>query len=366
MDEQIQDNGHHRFSPSALEALEGCPCYTSEESEDNTAADEGTLLHEAVENHDLSKLETEEQHDLVLSCLGYENQLVAWMRAEYTGEAVKILHEGHVKVGELTEGTLDLVVTAGNKAHIVDWKFGRVPVTGAPNNPQVQAYSAGVFEAFPEITEIVAHIYQPRLNAISRVDISRDQLPDIVKRIRDIIEACQDEDKVPTPSEKSCTYCSAKATCQALNNTALTITKQLPLQMPAEFNPGTITNPVDMSKALTIAKIMEDWAKQVKRIAKSMVLEDGEEIPGYALRKRSGATKVVEPYLALQKVAETYDVPIPTLLQSCSVSLPRLVDQVVCITGGTKKDAREKLLSELSDMVIQEEDVTYLQKSKGK
>jgi hypothetical protein len=60
---------HHELGPSALKYVELCPGFRSS-GETNQWAEEGTMLHSAVENNDLTGL-NEEQKRCVRMCLDY-------------------------------------------------------------------------------------------------------------------------------------------------------------------------------------------------------------------------------------------------------------------------------------------------------
>ena len=54
---------HHKFGPSALKYIEICPGFRNS-GETNPMAEEGTMLHKAVETEDFEGL-TEDQRELV-------------------------------------------------------------------------------------------------------------------------------------------------------------------------------------------------------------------------------------------------------------------------------------------------------------
>lgn len=53
-------SAHHRFSPSQLMYREACPGWQPDEGPSSPQAEEGTMLHKALETGDLAGL-TEEQ-----------------------------------------------------------------------------------------------------------------------------------------------------------------------------------------------------------------------------------------------------------------------------------------------------------------
>ena len=65
---------HHKLGPSTLKWVELCPGYRSSD-ETNPMAEEGTMLHEAVENESMEGLD-DEQMGAVAKCLDYVAPLV--------------------------------------------------------------------------------------------------------------------------------------------------------------------------------------------------------------------------------------------------------------------------------------------------
>ena len=71
---------HARYSPSKLADIEACPCWTDtpqDEDDQNETAAEGTMLHEACETGDMSKIETDEQQGAVDNARAYVNAVIA-------------------------------------------------------------------------------------------------------------------------------------------------------------------------------------------------------------------------------------------------------------------------------------------------
>jgi hypothetical protein len=357
-------NTHHTYSPSGLRTKELCPCFEQDETRSTAAADEGTLMHGAAETGDLGKLETEEQEEAVQMALAYAEKLVEQLQESWDG-VVGDAREVKVSIDGLTEGTVDRVLTAGIRAIVLDYKFGRTPVDDAEINIQGQSYVVGVFEEYPELEEIKLIFLAPRIDYVTEATYTRKDIPRIRKRIAAIISRCEDPAKEPTPCEKACAYCGGKAQCPALSEVAFSVGETLPV--PVTYDPGQLVNPQEMAKALVLSSLLEDWAKQVRRSVTKAVVEEGMEVPGFTLRSRAGAHEVTEVFDAIQTVLGTFEsLDISVIMQqACSLSLPKLADIIAATTGETKKDTRERILELLSPYWIQRDTVTYLQRKKG-
>lgn len=352
---------HHKFSPSKLALLERCPGYTSDETRSTHAADEGTLMHKAAETGDLSILENDEQIVAVQTALETRRVIL-----EAAGEGALVEEETKVEIDGLTRGTVDLlVITAdGKKGWLLDYKFGRMIVDEADVNIQGQAYAAGVFEAHPDLTELTVVFTVPRANWESIHTYARYGLDRIRLRISTIIARCQADVVELTPNEKACMFCGSKATCPALHNYALAVGESLPV--PAVFDPGKLADPNDMAKAMVLSSVLEDWCKQVRRYITQRAVEDGVDVPGFAVRQRAGAYEITENFTAIQKVLKTYEgVTLDAILhEATTLSIPKLCDVVAATTGGKKKEVRESILDALRECAVQKEPVVYMQKSR--
>ena len=350
---------HHKYSPSSLELYEACPCYKPDDSpRDTTAADEGTLMHLAAETDDVSILETEEQVEQVERVLSFKRELIA----KY--DTPIVLNEERVTVEGLTRGTVDLTVISGDEADLLDYKFGRNPVTEADLNGQVQAYVAGTFEAHPDLQTIHATLILPRQDHVTSATYTRGNLDRIRLRISTIIDRCESEDKVPHPTDKGCMYCGNKASCSALHDYALNVGATLPV--PVTFDMEQVTSPEDMAQLLVLGKLLEDWSKQVRGSVTKLAIEDGVEIPGFGIASRSGTYEITEVYNAIEHVLEKYPVDLTAITQACKLSLPKLTDVIAAIDGRPKKDVREELVTALDDYLVQGNTVTYLKKQRAK
>jgi len=351
-------NTHHRYSPSSIELFEACPCYKPDDSpRDTTAADEGTLMHLAAETDDVSILETEEQIETVERVLAFKRALIA------TYDNPTVLNEERVTVDGITRGTVDLTVIEGTLADIVDYKFGRNPVTDADTNGQVQSYVAGTFEKYPDLETIRATLLLPRQDHVTTATYTRSDLEHIRLRLATVVARCEADDKVPNPTDKGCTYCGNKASCSALHTFALSVARDLPV--PVSFDLERMADPQEMAKLLVLGKLLEDWSKQMRSSITKLAVEDGVEIPGYGIASRGGSYEITEVLEAISLVIDKYEVDLSAVTQACKVSIPKLTDVVAAVEGRSKKEIREELLTVLEDCIVQGNAVTYLKKQRG-
>ncbi len=365
MSRKSDQQAHAKYSPSGFAYREICAGFINRD-ESGPAAEEGTLLHKAVETGNLEGL-TDEQRQCVEMCRAYVEDLEDEVYGE--GEpTLEILREHRVAICDgATFGTLDYALFNSrlSRADLVDFKFGRLSVPDAEVNPQIQAYVLGLLEENPGIETLTAHILLPRRDEVSRATYSREDIPQIRLRISTIIARCEAPDPELRPTE-NCLWCARQATCAALHRHALTIAAgyEDELKLPEEFHPGHITDPSMMSRALVVAKVMEKWCDSVKHHALKMRLE-GQEIPGHELRSRAGTRKISDPLAAWAAVRDRIS---PDQFIGCTeVSLPKLESIFAeAAPRGAKAKAKQELCEALADLGIVEtaKESLYLAKTR--
>ena len=354
---------HAKHSPSSLAYKEICPGFKNRE-ESSPAADEGTLLHKALETGKTEGFD-DEQLQVVEMCRDYIENLEA--TAKSTGP-VKILREIQFNIADgLTFGTTDylLVATGTCSADLVDFKFGRNTVPDSEINPQVQAYVLGAFEKFPDIDSIRAHVLLPRRDEVFVGDYARADVGRLRLRISTIISRCEHPEPELFPTD-NCLWCSRQATCVALHKHALTVANgyEGELQIPDQLRPGQILDPTMMSRALSVARVLEKWCDSVKHHALQMRL-GGHEIPGHELRTRAGIRKITD---SLAAWAAVRDRMTPDQFIGCTdVSISKLENTFAeAAPRGGKTKAKQEFSEALADLGIVEssKESFYLAKTK--
>lgn len=334
---------HARHAPSSLGYKEICPSYVGKKGT-NTAAQEGTLMHEAMETDDFSKL-TDEQAFLCGLCRDYRDGELEKLKSP------TVYRELSLSIaGGLTYGTADLVaIDASGKVGIVmDWKFGYGEIDEADVNAQGCAYSLGTFEKFPGLEELTLHFVQPRRQHTSTYTFTRAEVENMRLRIQAIIRAANARNRREHPG-KQCAYCSKLAQCNAVRKLALPLAaKYGELSIPEELHPSNISDPRMMAHCLLCAKILKEWVDSVSYHALNMAL-NGEEIPGYKLTSRAGRRTISDPLAAFGAVCE--EMTAEDFIACCgSVSIDALTSKFSeSAPRGGKQKAKEELLSRLTE-----------------
>jgi hypothetical protein len=169
-------------------------------------------------------------------------------------------------------GTADAVVVEGNHLHIIDAKFGRVPVE-AENNKQLMTYALGAMRQLnaPDTIECTMHIFQPRAGH-SKWTVSGEDLIYHGEELKRYAEWALSPDAPTFPSPDACKYCKAKTICPSMRQKVQDNARK-------DFAPDTTVTP----EMIELAKLAETWSEAVLTAAKQQ-LTNGATINGWNLK----------------------------------------------------------------------------------
>jgi hypothetical protein len=345
---------HARFSPSRLEGLEECPKYERIDTPD--VADEGNLLHDASEKEDRTGL-TSEQRVLVDSALAYKDYVKSRAPGAVEEKEVKLELKG------LTYGFADVIlVFPDGEADVIDYKFGRIEVTEAAKNLQLQTYAAALLEMRPEIQKVRVHAVQPRVGNPNSAEFDRTLLARTRARIELVYEKAADPFAPPTRCD-NCDYCRHIDRCPAWKPTLVRIADVMQLPAPevlrGEIEPSVDDRAVMQSLATSLEKVADQW----KASNRKFVIDDGNEIPGYRIQERGTGPKVQDVATALRLLADGGYASHEQLIACLKLSIPDLAESMTTIRGGDAKGERARILEILGDLVT-EAKTRFLAKAK--
>lgn len=249
-------------------------------------ADEGTLLHNVMAELIMS----EEPPDYYLGTR-YEDQILTpelveekiWPALRALDiidpeQKMEIEAETRVGFGDLLPGVFgstDLIGRLGNRAVVLDWKFGDGVMVEVEENPQLMFYAAAAMRtpeaqwAFEGATEIEMVIVQPP--EVRRWVTTPER---IAKFELELVQAVKQAEK---PDAKlsvgdHCRWCAAKPICPKMTGA---VDRALKVQLDNLDAP-------QISNYLKNADMLEDWIKDLRALALQM-LESGAKLPEYKL-----------------------------------------------------------------------------------
>lgn len=338
---------HHKYSPSRLQQLKECPgsARMQEGLPDvkTPEADEGTMLHEHVARRNLDGLNAE-QESLVRECLAFLDRMIA-----EGGEGVQVFYEVRLEIKKgakvLTWGTADVVLIYPNgKAKVIDWKFGRTPVTEAARNLQLASYALGVMQKYG-VKEVEVFVFQPRIHAVTSYNFTK---PDAIAHNIGLVIYAAEEKRLVLNAGDACRYCLAKSICPAFR---------------AEFASLDAAPSRDLSDPATLldywekSKVVERFIKEIKEAVEAYVEEHG-DLGGWKIKEKPGNREITDVPGLAERLS---DLLTPReFATACKVSVTSIIDQIVQKVVAhaqaegiklTKTDAKKNAEAMLSEFI---------------
>jgi hypothetical protein len=274
-------------------------------------ADEGTLLHDTIAEHlaTLKPLETflgKKYQDQVLTQDLIDEKLVPALalldeidpKQEMTYEV-----ETRVGFGDLLPGVFgstDFVGRLGDKAVVLDWKFGDGVVVSAEENEQLMFYAAAAMRtdalkwAFEGATEIECVIVQPPM--IRRWTTTPERIAQFEHQLVRAVKAAQQPD-AGLKAGDHCRWCAAKPVCPQMTGA---VDRALQVQLK-EIDAATL------GQYLKQADTLEGWITDLRALAFQM-LEKNIPVPGYKLVQKQARRQWADEAKA---IAALHDMGVP-------------------------------------------------------
>lgn len=317
--------------------------------ESSSYADEGTLLHEVVaeimsDGVEPTKLIGREYNGIVLTEDLYNTKLLpALLMFEDVDPdgLMELMVETRVSFGSYLPdvfGSCDILGRVGDRAYVVDWKFGDGVAVIAEENPQLLFYAAAARRTeaakwiFKGVEDIECIIIQPT-RGMSRWVTTPDRLDRFERDLKRAVKTAQEPD-APMRSGSHCRFCAAKPICPIMrgdvDRAVVTTLQALDVD--------------ELGHYLHMAKRLEDWSKDLHKLAQQM-LEKGIPVTGWKLVPKRATRQWVDEELAkvaLFKHLKESDVvetslispaKAETLLKKQRIPLPN--DLVVAISSGS-------------------------------
>lgn len=312
-------------------------------------ADEGTLLHNVIAEIVMSDKHPEEwlgttYNDQVLTLDLIDDKLVPALAALDQidpNKEMEIAAETRVGFGDLLHGVFgstDLIGRIGNRAIVLDWKFGDGVAVEVEENPQLMFYAAAAMRteeskwAFEGATEIEMVIVQPP--AVKRWVTTPARIAQFEKDLVKAVKLAQQPDAELKVGDH-CRWCAAKPVCPQMTGA---VDRALKTQVES-------IDVQTLGAYLANADLLEDWIKDLRALA-HQILDSGAPVPGYKLVAKRGTrqwvdeTKAATAMLAMNVPrSEIYKeellspAQMEKVLKKSKLTLPD--DLVVSVSSGT-------------------------------
>jgi len=239
-------------------------------------AEQGTLLHDEI-----SKFLGELNYRFTCSQDLIDDKLkpaLALMDEIDPDKTMEYEVETRVGFGDLLPGVFgsaDLLGRIGNKAIVLDWKFGSGVAVPAEENEQLMFYAAAAMRTpeaqwvFDGATEVELIIIQPP--TIRRWTTTIERIQQFERALVKAIKLAEQPD-APIKNGDHCRWCAAKPVCPVMTGAA---DRAIAVRM----------DKIDVDKLgayLHNADLLEDWIKDLRALAEEM-LKKGRAVPGWKM-----------------------------------------------------------------------------------
>lgn len=210
-------------------------------------------------------------------------------------------------------GSTDLLGRLGERAIVLDWKFGDGVVVDAVENPQLLFYAAAAMRTtelswvFKGATEIECIIVQPPM--VKRWVTTPARVQEFEQEIAYAVRLSS-WDNAPIQTGDHCKWCTAKPICPLMTGAAERALKTQIANLPLE----------QIGVQLQQADMLEEYIKSLRALAFE-VLESGVPVPGYKLVAKRGTRQwanedAVDGFVdANNLVAEAYETKLKSPAQ---------------------------------------------------
>jgi len=282
-------NTEKKIRPSSLPAMAECPQFEGDGKESDHAA-EGTRRHSLLaafnttgkfENEDGSPINlTEESQEAVKWASEYIDNHKVGDGVFEKKIAIALNVEGQTVTIEGTPDCRDGLDNGPRNLFDLKWRFGNY-------RPQLAAYALGIMQdAFTE--KIKVHILfgydkKPQTFTLTE-DEAEAEIVDIVGRVI--------REEPANPCEY-CGWCGKAASCPALAERVEAVRSGRDDWGLDSYHASEIESPVEMAKALDLARALKKWCEAIEYHAKQMLLKKG-SLPGFKLSTRAGKKRITD------------------------------------------------------------------------
>jgi hypothetical protein len=210
----------------------------------------------------------------------------------------------------LLSGQPDEILRQGNRAAVLDHKFGAYRVSDPGENSQLAVYSLLAARSDDAIEEVTCQIVSPT-HDFEPYTYSRDELDQLYQSVLVVINSLADPGD-PVPGNH-CHFCSARLICGAARQQAESAMLAKAVELPVGEQAAKLLDQIKRAQGLF---------KEVEAYYKRVLEESPGAIPGWTLEPGDVRRSINDPVGALERLIETFSVQ--EFLQCCSPSVPEL------------------------------------------
>ena len=210
----------------------------------------------------------------------------------------------------LLSGKPDEVLRQGDRALVLDHKYGTHRVADPRENAQIGLYALLVAHEDQTITEVSCQILSPYFD-FEPVTYSRAELMQLHQSVLVVVASLADPGD-PVPGDH-CHFCPARLVCGAAKDQAAQAMLAKVVELPTGEQAAELLDAIKRAQALF---------KEVEAYYKRVLEETPGAIPCWALEPGDVRRSITDTVAVQRKVADLF--PVDEFLSTCSVSVPQL------------------------------------------
>jgi hypothetical protein len=268
------------------------------EQPSSSYADEGTLLHDVIADalngmdsplgrtHGSAALTQELIDEKITPALAALDEIDAHNQMEYAVES-------NVSFGKYLPdvfGSADYLGRMGDRALVLDWKFGSGVIVTAEENAQLMFYAAAAMRTqatawvFDGATEVELVIVQPP--EVRRWVTSVDRIKQFERDLKAAVTLSAQPD-APLKAGAHCKWCRAKPVCPVMTGAVDRVAKAKLDALPVD----------QIAHYLDQIPVVEAFLKDLQQLAHTMI-EGGKTVPGWKLVNKRATRRWLDPEAA--------------------------------------------------------------------
>lgn len=321
----MNENDERKGLPSASGADKWWNCahsHLGEQEYDNPStpeAERGTMLHDVMAfptNEKIEALNEDDRRAIGIADELQRNIMEQWSPGgmEPGTECVSEIRLWRGDFGRsYYSGKSDLLYIQGNRALLIDYKFGRAGIEEALNNKQMRVYATLAWANRSDIDDVRVATIQPWGSPqVTQADYDYETLrvSSMQAREKSMRAMIPDAPKCAGPW---CGNCRKKIDCEAATGYALTLSSTTELTTPKEKGEF-------LGKVKTAISILQGYEKKIK----ADLVKDPDSVEGYEMRESKPSVSIKNARLAAKILAEC-GISHGDFADACTVSIPALV-----------------------------------------
>jgi CRISPR/Cas system-associated exonuclease Cas4 (RecB family) len=246
----------------------------------------------------------------------------------------------------LLTGKPDEILRQGNRAALLDFKFGNYRVADPADNVQLSIYALLVSREDAVIEEVTVQILSPHFDFVP-FTYTRAELDRLHQSALIVINSLSDPGE-PTPGAH-CQFCPARLICFEARNEAKTATLAKVLELPVGEGAAKLLAQIRRAQALF---------KEIESFYKRLLERESGAVPGWGLVPGNVVRSIDDTVNVHAQFAELFSVQ--EFLACCTVSVPELEGAWSRKKGITASQAKESFKKFLGNLLVEKRNAPSL------